>query len=507
MSFTSLWSLLSLPPGAQHEISTSIRPFYSSHPFPPSPFLSFLLVQSRNFPVARAFPLAVLALLPFFLAAPFSMGAGNLPQWRAQLALAQAEKDPDAIIELTRRIVATDPHDTAAWTALIQAQIKTEDYTRALASLNTWEKIAKPRTPAIDEFRGDIYLAQDLPAAAERAWRASLAIQPRNYVVLSKLADLLETQERWPEVLALRTRAAAAEPAAALLAARAGALLHLHQWEAAGAEIQKANTLDPSDETVQQWLPKLELLAQALPRIKQFDTQIAANPKATAPLLDQAAVFTAIGQPSLALSNARRALALAPGAIRARIQAGEAELDLGKPLDAAKFKVSHDLKLDPDGRLSPQTLKELDLRDAAVQKNPGKPIPLAARSKTLRNLNQYVLALDDARAALRLDRNSPDAEFEMGHDLDALGRPGEALPHIVRATELRPRDPVAWYYRGIIEANRADFTAAIASQTRSLAIRESTVALKARADCELRLGLAPQAAADTQRLHQLDPSE
>ena len=94
----------------------------------------------------------------------------------------------------------------------------------------------------------------------------------------------------------------------------------------------------------------------------------------------------------------------------------------------------------------------------------------------------------------------------MGHDLDGLGRPGEALPHIVRATELRPGDAVAWYYRGVIEAHRADFKAAIASQTRSLSIRESAVALEARADCELRLGLASQAAADSQRLHKLGPA-
>jgi Flp pilus assembly protein TadD len=99
-----------------------------------------------------------------------------------------------------------------------------------------------------------------------------------------------------------------------------------------------------------------------------------------------------------------------------------------------------------------------------------------------------------------LDTNSPDAQFEMGHDLDALGRSREALPHIIRATELRPGDAVAWYYRGVVEANRSDF-AAVASQTRSLAIHESEVALRARIDAELRLCLSDKAAADLNRLH------
>lgn len=429
--------------------------------------------------------------------------AGGLHQWRDQLGMAETDKDPDATIELTRRILAADPQDTDAWTALVQAQIKTEDYDRALGSLKAWEKIAQPRPAAIDAFRGDIYLVQDLRDAAEGAWRASLAIKPNDYIVLSKLADLLETQERWPEVLALRTRAAAARPGAALLAARAGALLHLHQWDAANATIQKANKLDAADPTVQQWLPRLELLDQALPRIKELDAQIAAKPRDPEPLLDQAEVFAQFQQPALALSNAERALPLAPGSLRARIQAGEAQLDLGHPAEAAKFGVSYDLVRDPYGQVLPQALRELQLRDDGVLRNPGQPGPLAARSKALRNLNQYVLALEDARAALRLDANSPDAEFEMGHDLDGLGRPGEALPHIVHATELRPGDPVAWYYRGVIEANRADFKAAIASQTRSLSIRESAVALKARADCELRLGLASRAAADIRSIQML----
>ena len=302
----------------------------------------------------------------------------------------------------------------------------------------------------------------------------------------------------------MRTRAAAAKPTAALIAARAGALARMHQWDAANVAIRKANDLDATDMTVQKWFPLLEQVTQVLPRIKALDTQIAAKSKAPEPLLDQAAIFSDIGLASIALSSARRALALAPGSVRARIQAGEAQLDLGHPAEAAKFKVSQALKRGDNGHLSPQTLAELGLRDADIERTPGKPGPLAARSKALRNLNQYVLALDDARAALHLDPNSPDAEFEMGHELDGLGRPGEALPHIIHATELRPGDAVAWYYRGVIEANRADFRAAIASQTHSLSIRESAVAFKARFDCELRLSLASEAAADTRRIHQLD---
>jgi tetratricopeptide (TPR) repeat protein len=455
-------------------------------------------------------PFAVLVLLPILLAAPLRVTAAGLQEWRAQLKLAQDAADSDAEIELARRIVAADPRDTDAWTTLVESQIKVEDYDRAFVSLQNWQNVTKPEPAAIDSYRGDIYLAKVMPVDAERAWRSSLKIDPHDYLVLSKLADLLETESRWDEVLALRTQAADVKPTAALIAARAGALLNVHQWDAAIAQIRKANDLDATDPTVQQWLPKIELLATRRSEIMKYDGQLRsanpADPKLVHPLLDQAQVFMEIGEPLLALANSKRALAIDPGSVRARIQCGEAELALKKPLDAAKFRVSHTLNRDNAGLVDKKVLHELDARDAAVHRNPGKPAPLAARSKTLRSLDQYVLALDDAQAALALDANSPDAQFEMGHDLDALGRSKEALPHIIRATELRPNDPVAWYYRGVVEANRSDFNAAIASQTRSLAIHESKVALRARIDAKLRLCLSAQATADLQRLNKAYPT-
>lgn len=433
------------------------------------------------------------------------MAASNVSQWESQLKLAQTDGDTDAGIELARRIITPKPHDAAAWNAFIQGLIKNEDYDRGLAAVAAWQSVEKHPTAAMDDYRGQIFLAQKHPADAERAWRAAMTLKGVDYLILSNFADFLESRDRWSESLPLRARAASLKPAAALIAAKAGALLHVHQWDAANTAIQKANNLDATDKTVQQWLPAIESIDQTLPQIKALDAQIAAHPKDPAPLLDQAILFTQASGPSLALSNARRALAIAPGSTRARVQAGEAELDLGKPDEAAKFKVSHDLKRAANGHVDPQVLRDLGDADTAVLQDPGKAAPLAARSKVLRKLNQYVLALDDAQAALRIDPNSPDAEFEMGHDLDGLGRAGQALPHIVRATQLRPDDPVAWYYRGVVEANRADFKAAIQSQTRSLALRESAVALQARIDCELRLGLADAAAADSRRLSQLGP--
>ncbi len=64
----------------------------------------------------------------------------------------------------------------------------------------------------------------------------------------------------------------------------------------------------------------------------------------------------------------------------------------------------------------------------------------------------------------------------------------ETLIHAVKATELNPNDGAAWHYRGVLEAKRADFPAAIESQTRSLKLGETLDALRARENCERRIG-------------------
>jgi tetratricopeptide (TPR) repeat protein len=444
----------------------------------------------------------------YLLLASISM-AGGLSQLRKELKGASDANDSAAEIELARRILKADPRDGEAWTALVQGLIDTNDDDRALAAVGAWEAELGHPTAETEGFRGDACLDQKHPVAAERAWRASLAMKGDAADMLGKLADLLETEDRWTESVVPRERAIAAEPGdASHYANYAAALLHLHRWDEAIAAINHGNQLDATETTVQHWLPLIEQLEQWLPSIKELDGEIAAKPKEPERLLDQAILFEEANEPALALANARRALALDAGSALGHVLATAAELDLGDPDAAAKFKISHDMKLQrgADGHMDVTVFMQLAAADAAVRENPGKAAPYAARSKALRQLNQYVLALQEARIALRLDRALPQAEFEVGHDLDGLGRPGEALPHIVRATELRPNDPVAWYYRGVIEANRADYRAAIASQTRSLGIRESAVALQARADCELRLGLAAQAAADTQRLSQLPPT-
>ena len=439
------------------------------------------------------------------------LGAGGLLQsagtdvlgFQKQLAAAQEETDKPAIIELSRRIVEANPQDSTTWETLARTQFEVAEYKRCTATLNAWANAVKPTPAVLDDLRGDVAEAVKDHKAAERYWRSYIMADSEAIDGLEKLADLCAGEKRWRDAVEFRTRALALDETAVGRIRRANLYLDLHEWDKALDDSDKANALDPSDPTVKEWLPKFELLRKFIRRIKVLDAQIGKSQGVAVLWLDRARLFTLADRSDLALTDCRQAMNLGLGMMRARIQTGEALLDLGLGEEAARLNVSYDLARDENKHVNEGTLRALGDCDAQVSQNPGKADPLIIRAKVLRRLNQYVLALADARAALALDSNSAGAHFEAAHALDALGRTKEAMSQISIATELDPNDPVMWYYRGLLEARRADFAAAIQSQTRSLAIRESSVALLEREKCERRTGRIAEADADATRRNQL----
>jgi tetratricopeptide (TPR) repeat protein len=455
--------------------------------------------------IGDVFVLVRILVLGMLVSAGGMLHSAGTDVWgfHKQLAAAQEQTDKPAIIELSRRIVEADPQDSTTWETLARTQFEVAEYDRCAATLNAWEKAVKPPPAVLADLRGDVAEARKDHQAAERYWR--LYIMARSDAVdgLEKLADLYASEKRWRDAAEFRTRALALDDTAAGRIRRANVYLELHEWDKAVDDSDKANALDPSDAAVKEWLPKFELLRKFVRRIKALDAQIGKSPGAVVPWLDRARLFTLADQYDLALTDSRQAMKLGPGMMRARIQTAEALLDLGMGEEAARLNVSHDLARDENKHVSEGALRALGVCDAQVLQNPGRADPLIVRAKALRRLNQYVLALGDARAALALDPNSAGAHFEAAHALDALDRTKEAMSHIIIATELDPNDPVMWYYRGLVEAKRADFAAAIQSQSRSLAIRESYVALLERENCERRTGQIAEADADGKRRNQL----
>jgi len=437
--------------------------------------------------------------------------SGDLSRLHTVLSKAEKAEDKAAIIELSRRIVAIAPNDSDTWETLLQTQFEAQDFDDAEKSLDAWQKAVKRPPAAIEDFRGDIFVQRKDYQNAERHWLAYLAKKPSAADAAStydKLADLCADQARWTDNVAYRSKAIAAEDTAARRVFRACTLLRLRKWDDAYADMAKANKMDSTDAQVKEWLPQFERLERFLSEIKALDGRIAQSPNDAGLLLERARLYTMAERPLLAVDDCEHAMKLEPASMRARIQTGEALLDVRRGDDAAKLQVGPALARTAGTRhVSEQALQELAQEDASIRQNPGKSEPLAARAKTLRELRQFALALADARAALAIDDKSAAAHFEAAQDLDALDNSKEALTHAVKATELNPNDGAAWYYRGVLEAKRADFPAAIESQNRSLKLGETVDALRARENCERRIGQLDKADADLKRIRELDPTK
>ena len=468
----------------------------------------------------RTFAIAVLILLAGSAFA--ATEAPELQQLREQLKKAQDAQDKPAIIELSRRIVAIAPsNDPGTWDTLAQTQLESEDLDGLERTLNEWQKASRRPPAAIEDFRAGLCFKRKDYQCAEQHWLAFVATKPRRAdvaTVYDNLTELCAAQSRWADHAAHLTKAIAAQDTAARRVRRAVAFLRLHNWDAAYGDMAKANKTDATNPQVKVWLPEFERLQKFLPQIKPLDAQIAKSPDDPAVaglLLERARVLILAGRPLLAIDDAERAFKLQPASMRARIELAEALLDAGQAENAAKLEVDRYLRRGDDklataspsggGHVSDEVLRELGMLDTRLSANPKDADALIARARILRDLRQFTLSLADANAALAINDKSAAAHFEAAQDLDGLDRQKEALLHARIATELDPHNSNMWFFRGVLERQRADFAGAVASQTRSIEINESLIALNEREQCQRRIGKTAEANADLRRIQQLAP--
>jgi len=452
-----------------------------------------------------ATPVLILLTVSVFAAAEIP----QLQQLRDQLKKAQNAEDKPAIIELSRRIVAIAPKDSGTWNTLAQTQFETEGLDDLERTLDAWQKVTKRPTAAVEDFRAELCFKRKDYQCAEQHWLAYIATKPSRSDMATgydNLAEVCVEQTRWTENAAYRSKAIAAQDTAARRVLRATALLRLRNWDAAYADMSKANKMDATNPQVKEWLPQFEQLQKFLPQIKPLDAEIAksANDSSVAGLLlERARVFVFAGRPLLAIDDAQRAFKLQPASMRARIELAEALLGAGQPEDAAKLQVDRYLRRGEDKQVSGEALRELGMLDARLSANSKDADALVERAKILRDLRQFTLALADANAALAIDDKSAAAHFEAARDFDGVDRQKEALLQARIATELDPQNPEMWFFRGVLERQRADFAGAVSSQTRSIEIDESLVALNEREQCERRIGKTAEADADLRRIQEL----
>ncbi|CAN5472751.1 hypothetical protein BH18VER2_BH18VER2_10750 [soil metagenome] len=421
---------------------------------------------------------------------------------RQEVRAALHERAFDRAIPLARQVLRFAPNDNGAWARLAQAQFGIRDLTGLRQTLADWRGAVKKTSAKYDEYRGDLALAEGRRADAFAAYTEAVAPKDRRPRVFVKIARLEQTNGHWPEAAAAGTRGMKGRETASALLNRALCYRHLHSWEAALADVQRAAQLAPDDPSVRERLSLHDRLSKFLAEVRDLDRELTAQPNDVSLLADRALLFLRAGDAVLALDDASEAARLAQDAVRPKLFRALAEQTLGRAPDPAASPGL--LKLEALSANFLQTVRRLDAEIAA---EPQSADLLTNRAWQLNEIGQPKLALADAERARRFDPKSAGAAVEASYALAKLKRRPEAYARIKQATELDANFSTAWQYRGELEREQSDYLAAIESLTRALAINQTAVALRKREECYRKLGLVAKADDDRRTLEQLSATQ
>jgi tetratricopeptide (TPR) repeat protein len=419
---------------------------------------------------------------------------------RAQLAHEMRHHSYESAVPLARRVIRLTPQDQKAWARLVQAQIGLHDFDGARVSLGDWRATARPLSPLVDEFEGDILFEEGNVGAALQAWNRSLATQPKNGRVLAKMAALEQRQQRWSETIATWTRALQVRDNATARINRAVCHRRLRHWNEAFEDLHHAQKLGPDDPEVQRWSRVFENVSKFLDEIREFDARVAALPDDAALVADRAMLMLRSGDAELSLDDAEQAIKLAPWAVRPKLFKALALVALNRGRECEALSIRLPLRLES---LTAEFLETISRIDSAISVERGNAEHYAERAWQLNEIGQPLLGLEDAQLAVRMDAKSAAGWAEVGYALTKLGRGQEAFDKIKQATELDPDLATAWQYRGELEMARGDNLAAIESLSRALAVQKTSAALQKREECYRRLGLRARADEDHRALQDL----
>jgi tetratricopeptide (TPR) repeat protein len=448
----------------------------------------------------------LLGLLVFAGCARIFAAGGDTKDLRAQLAAADDKHDTPAVAEISRRILKIEPQDQAVWETRVRALLKLGDLEHVKQALDEWEQQAKPSDAAATDLRGDLAWEEKKYDDALRCWSAYLDAKPDAVDTLKKIAWLHESRNEWSDAAAALTKWISSGDAADKRVWRARCYLQMRKWDDAFADIKKANELDASDEAVKQWLPKFETLEKSLPQIKALDAKIAADTTKWPLLLDRALLFYDAERYDLALEDMEDADVFSVYDTNGHLLfncsvqlfTGYTLLAMGRNDDAAKLHM-----ITAHKEFSEVALGKIRKLDAQILDKGPAAAPLTDRARLCNDLEQYALALEDAQFAMERDPHFANAFVEAGFALMKLERTKEAREKFTHATELDPKNFVAWRSLGEIEMERANYADAIGFFTSSLKLHESPKVLEKRATCYRNSGQSKEADADFQRFQKL----
>jgi tetratricopeptide (TPR) repeat protein len=401
---------------------------------------------------------------------------------------------------LARRLLQFVPNDNGAWDRLVQAQCGQGNYKGAKQTFTDWRATVRRPSSKLDEYIGDVALAEKDAVPALRAWHHLLGTNPRNVRVLTKVARVEQEQHHWLEAEMAWTAALQVKETAEGLARRAMSRRQLHHWPEALADLHRAKEIAPNDPAVKQCAALFDRLSKFLAEIRDLDAQLAVAPNDPALLADRSLLFLRSEDFELALEDAETAGKLAPWALRPKLFAAIALIRLGQDNEAEKRSIRKSFRIE---MLTPEFLESISRLDSEISVERRNAELYATRAWHLNEIGQPGLALQDAENAAQLDPKSASACAEKGYALMKLGRAEQAFEEIQHATALDSNYATAWQYRGELEMEQKKYIAAIESLSRALSLNQTAIALEKREACYRIVGWLIKAEEDHRALEAL----
>ena len=325
---------------------------------------------------------------------------------------------------LARRALQYSPVDNGIWDRLVQAQCGQADYKGAKETFTSWRGSVPTPSPKLDEYIGDVALAEKDPATALQAWHRLLGANPHHLRVLTKVARVEQRQHHWLEADTAWTAALHEKETAESLAQRAFCRRHLHRWSEALADLHRAKELGPNDSEVIACAQLFNHLNKYLAKIRDLDAQLAVSPNDYALLADRSLLFLRSEDFEMALEDSDAAAKLAPWATRQRLFGAIALLRLGRIAEAEKRSIRKSFRIE---MLTPEFLETISRLDSEISVERKNAELYATRAWHLNDIGQPALALQDAESAAQLDPKSASACAEKSYALMKIGRAAQSF--------------------------------------------------------------------------------
>jgi tetratricopeptide (TPR) repeat protein len=439
-----------------------------------------------------------------FLAAMASVvAAPDVAKLREQLQLATTDDDTLSRIELLRRILDAEPGDTASHQLLVELWLKVADYDMAESALKAW-----PAAPAgfAALARSEILLKRDKDVAgAIRVLRDHLATAPKDVDAWNALADALLTTDDAKAQLEALDALIALQPDAKRLIQRAQAKFRFGDFTGAVSDAKAAQALSPDSDFVKANLPQFERLAEALQMLPPLDAAIEKDPKDFAKLLERSWWRRYGGMNAQSLADAEAALAIDADSTMARLARERARY----LLDEVKAEdVLRDERIDVKKAHSFEAAQTIAAADLALAKNAKDVEALRRRAFALNDAEQYLLAKQDAEAAIAIDPKAVPVALEALYATEMLGQDPAALyRRIERMQPTKPQLATAAGYLADFYLRQSNLPLALEFADRSLALREDARILRVKAAALQRLNRGDEARAAMRRADTLEKQQ